>query len=159
MSQSDFEALRKFLEERPAAVKASKPLKNGTIIEMNIVGDENPYHVVRENKQTFLRTGPCPEEPKLRFTISPKAIQRLLDFGSDDIGEYGVEFFKIMVSEDPDYTLGVKLNTGFIGLTRMGVFGILAMGGKAVLSFLARHGLKGPGEIKKAISKLRGKSD
>lgn len=157
MSQHDFETLKAFLEDRDVSIRAAKPLKNGTLLELIIVGDDAKYHIVREHKATVLKTGACPKNPDLTFTISPEAIQRLSDFQSDSIGEFGVEFFRIMASDDEKMVLEVKLHTGFIGLTRLGFVGILISGGSAVMAFLAKKGLGSMGEIKKAIKKLRGK--
>ena len=156
MASEDFERLRRFLEEKNVAIRAAAPLKDGVVIEMRIGGDDNPYHVLREGKKTRLREGACPKNPEISFTISPAAITRLLDFKSDDIGENGVEFFRIMTSDKPDEYIKAKLNVGFIGLTRIGVFGVLALGGKGVMLYLARHGLGSLKEIGRAISKLKG---
>ena len=159
MSQQDFELLRTFLEEREVSIRAAKPLKAHTIIGMVIVGDPESYYVSREGKKTHLNKGLPPDDPHLTFTVSPAAIKRLSDFQSDSIGEFGVEFFKIMISMDPETVLDVKLNTGFIGLTRLGFFGILAAGGSAVMGFLARQGLRSIREIRKAIAKAQGREE
>ncbi len=159
MSREDFDLLRDFLENRDVSQRAAKPLKDSAIIDITIVDDPNSYHVTHQKKQTRVHEGEAPSSPQIRFTISPAAIARLHKFESNDIGEYGIEFFKIMVSKNPDETLEVKLNTGFIGLTRMGVFGILALGGPSVMAFLAKQGLSSLKDIRKTIAKLRGKED
>jgi len=157
MSQHDFETLRAFLEDREVSIKAAKPLKNGTMLKLIIVDDPADYYITREKKATVLRQGSCPKNADLTFTISPDAVQRLSDFKSDSVGEFGVEFFKIMASDDENMVLEVKLHTGFIGLTRLGFVGILISGGSAVMAYLAKKGFGSMGEIKKAIKKLRGK--
>ncbi len=156
MSEKDFETLREFLEERDVSIRAAKPLKKHTLIGMTIVGDPEPYHVSREDGKTHLNHGAPPKDPHLSFTISSAAIERLKNFESNSIGEFGVEFFKIMVSKNEDQILEVKLNTGFLGLTGIGVFGILASGGPSVMAFLARQGFKSLGDIRKALKKMRG---
>ena len=155
MSQQDFDFLKEFLEARDVSHRAAAPLKDGTVIGMVIVGDPEPSYVLRESKRTVLKRGTPPKDPDLRFTISPAAIKRLHDFPSEDIGEFGVEFFRIMVSKEPDMELGVKLNVGVFGLTRLGFFGILALGGPAVMGFLARQGLRSLKDIRNAIAKVK----
>lgn len=157
MSSADYLKLKTFLEERDVAIRAAKPLKEKTIIAIHIVGDETPYWVSRKGKKTELIEGEPMGEPQVTFTISPKAIDRLVNFDSEDIGEFGVLFFKIMVSNDEEQVLSAKLNTGFLGLTSIGVFGVLALGGKTVMMFLAKHGLNGLKGIKKAIQSMRNK--
>ncbi len=157
MSSADFERLRWFLEEKEVARRAAGPLKDGTIINMQIVGDDKPYYVSRENKISKLNEGAPPKDAQLSFSISPKAIHRLADFKSNDIGENGVEFFRIMTSSDPEMSISAKLHVGFLGLTRIGVFGILALGGKGVMLYLARHGLGSLKEIRKIISNMKSK--
>ncbi|RJO65085.1 MAG: hypothetical protein C4523_16900 [Myxococcales bacterium] len=159
MSEQDFEVLRKFLEEKPAAIRAAGPLKDGTSFAIRIEGDPDAYHALREGKKTLLRQGAPPKEPVVSFSISPKAIERLANFPSEDIGEYGVEFFRLMVSKDPEIKLGAKLHVGFLGLTRIGVFGVLAQGGAGVMAFLARQGLASLKDVRKAIAKLRGSDE
>ncbi len=158
MPAEDFRLLKSFLEERPVAVRAAEPLKDGTIFQMNIVGDDASYYVEREAKRTVLKEGTLPRNPDITFTISQAAIKRLHDFDSNNIGAYGVEFFKIMVSDDPELSLDAKLNIGFFKLTRLGVFKILAKGGPEVMSFLATRGLGSLKAIGKAIKKLTGKN-
>ena len=113
MPTEDFRLLKSFLEERPVAVRAAEPLKDGTLFQMNITGDDTPYYVIREAKRSVLKEGELPRSPDIIFTISPAAIKRLHDFDSNNIGAYGVEFFRIMVSEDPALSLEAKLNIGF----------------------------------------------
>lgn len=156
MSQQDYEILRGFLEDRDVSIRAAKPLKDGTVLLMQIVDDPESYYIMREKKKTYLKQGQPPKDPQISFIISPGAIKRLNDFQTDSIGEFGVEFFKIMVSDDPELTLEARLNTGFLGLTRIGVFGILASGGPSVMAFLARKGLRSLKEIRKTIAKMRG---
>ncbi len=150
-----FEQLQEFLEVRPISLRAAGPLKNGTVFQMLITGEEStPYHVIREKKQTFLRDSPPPKDPEITFTISPKAVGALAGFQSANIGEFGVKFFSLMVSDDPDVTLKVDLHVGVIGLTRMGVFKILLLGGPDVMSFLARKGFGSMSKIMGAVKDM-----
>lgn len=159
VSQADFEGLKAFLEARPVAIRAASPLKESALITITIVGDPAPYYVSREGKRTTLLAGAPPKPAQVAFTISPKAIADLCAYKSEDIGEFGVHFFKLMRSSDPEIQLDVRLHTGFLGLMSMGVFNVLALGGTGVMSFLARHGFKSLKEIRKAIAGLRGGKD
>lgn len=159
MSQADFDSLKAFLETRPVAVRASAPLKESALIAIAISDDPTSYYVSREGKHTRLLVGQPPKPAQVAFTISPKAIAELCAYKSEDIGEFGVHFFKLMRSTDPEIKLDVRLNTGFLGLMSMGVFNVLALGGTGVMSFLARHGFKSLKEIRKAIAGLRGGKD
>ena len=156
MPAEDFLRLKHFLEKRDAAVRAAAPLKDGAVFEMKISGNAGKFHCVREKGKTVLKEGEPSKNPDIIFTIGPKAIARLADFPSDNIGDYGVEFFKLMLSGDPDSTIKAKLNIGFFGLMRLGVFGVLSAGGPDVMSFLARRGLGSIKAIGSALKKLTG---
>lgn len=156
MSQQDYERLKAFFETRDVAIRAAAPLKENTLIRIAVSGDPASYYVSREGKKTHLLAGEPPKSPQVSFTISPAAIERLTGFASEDIGEFGVHFFKLMTERDPAVELTVRLHTGFLGLMSMGVFNVLALGGTSVMGHLAKHGFKSIGEIRKAIGSLRG---
>lgn len=156
MTGGSYETLRAFLEDRDVSRRAAEPLKAGSLFAVSITGDPQPYHIIRESQGTRVRAGAAPGKPQVTFTISPGAIERLSRFDSDSIGEFGVEFFRLMMSNDPELVLDAKLHVGLIGLTRMGAFKILMAGGPSVMSYLARKGFRSLSEIRSAIKKASG---
>jgi hypothetical protein len=156
VSERDYDLLRSFLEDRDVSRRAAAPLKDGTQIAITIKDDPGLYHVIREKGSTYVRRGPAPGKTQLSFTISSAAIERLNEFQSDSIGEFGIEFFRIMMSGKENEVLDVKLHVGLIGLTRMGAFKILMAGGPSVMGFLARKGFGSIKDIHRAVKKASG---
>ena len=93
--------------------------------------------------------------PQLIFTLSPKAAEEILAFGSNDIGEIGVHIAKMVVSKDPDVQVKVQFKSGFLGLFSKGYFGVVATGGAGFASFLASQGLNGIAGIKSFFGKMK----
>ena len=155
MSEEYYAKLKKFVEEVDPAVRAAASLKNGAEVGIMIVGFEQKYHFVRENKRSYLRVGP-PSKPDLGMAIPPKIIDELVESGSDDIGFYGVKILESIGSDDPERKIHFKVHAGFLTLTTRGYFGMLKLGGKVLGQFLRKYELHKPSNIKKLLQKARG---
>ncbi len=60
------------------------------------------------------------------------------------------------MAKDPTRRIGVKLRSGIVKLTKRGWLSVLAMGGPKLMMWMAGRGLRGPGAIANALSRLKG---
>ena len=57
--------------------------------------------------------------------------------------------------QDENEKIRVKLHSGLVRLTMRGWLGVLAAGGPKVIGWMAQKGLKGPGAVASALSRLK----
>jgi len=134
--------------------RATRPLKNGIEIGLNIEGF--PPVRLSKNKDRVLVDETPLKSPDMTFWIGKKGVQELSAMKTEDIGEIGVAIMKLMLSEDPDKRLTSKVHIGSLQLLTHGYLGVLPLGGSTVMKFLASKGFSSIGKIKDAISKIRG---
>ena len=82
------------------------------------------------------------------------AVQRITSLQSDDVGEFGVEFFKLVLEKDPSLKVRIKIDASTGQLLSHGYLSVLAQGGMKVTWWLLKNGVKNP---KAAIDRLRGR--
>ena len=70
------------------------------------------------------------------------------------MGEFGVEFFKLVLESDPDLKVRIHIDASPTRLLANGYLGVLALGGLKVAWWLLRNGVKNP---VKAIERFRGR--
>ena len=97
--------------------------------------------------------GPA-QAPDFTLTIPDGAVRRITAMKSDDVGEFGIEFFKLVLEHDPDLKIKVRIDAATGALLSHGYLGVLAQGGLKVTWWLLKNGVKNP---KAAIDRLRGK--
>ena len=149
------EKLERFFRSSDAAAKATRPLKREAEVGITFTDEpDTPYRFTMERGQAEVVQG-TPKDPDFHLTLPPRAVDELVTLKTDNLGEFAVVFFKCMLADEAERKVTVKLESGFLTLTRRGYLKTLALGGPTVLAFLARQGLKGPAGIKKAIDKLR----
>ena len=150
MSADSFEALRTFFETAPAARKAARPLSRTACVNVALQG--GPARFTMESGAPALQEGAAPD-PDFTLTLPDGAVQRLTTLGSDDVGEFGIAFFKLVLDRDPAYKVRVKIDAPTTRLLGHGYLGVLAVGGLKVSWWLLKNGVKNP---KAAIERLRG---
>lgn len=150
VSPTGFESLKALLETAPAARDAARPLARGAEVAV-IVGAEEPARFTMESGEPRLLREP-PRDPDFTLTIPEKAVARLTGLSSADVGEYGVAFFTLVVSREPDVKVRVRINAPTTRLLTRGYLGVLAVGGLKVTWWLLGKGVKNP---KAAIDRLR----
>lgn len=150
MPGQSYEALKRFFETAEAARKATRPLGDGAEVGLELAA----------GKARFTMTGGKPvvlDEPARNpdFTLSMPdgAVQRITSLKSDDVGEFGVEFFKLVLERDPNLKTGVRIDAATGQLLKHGYLSVLALGGMKVTWWLLKNGVKNP---KAAIDRLRG---
>jgi hypothetical protein len=152
MATSSYEALKRFFESAPAARKATRPLARGA--RVNLALDGGPARFTMETGAPEVREGGA-DDPDFTLRLPDGAVARITGLASDDVGEFGVEFFKLVLERDPALKVRVSLDAPTGRLLGHGYLGVLALGGMKVTWWLVRNGVKNP---KAAIDRLRGKA-
>src|SRR5689334_1770508 len=106
MPPTSFESLKRFFESAPAARKATRPLARGA--RVNLALDGGPAHFTMESGAPQVRTGPA-QDPDFTLTLTEGAVSRITGLESEDVGEFGVEFFKLVLERDPALKARVKV--------------------------------------------------
>jgi hypothetical protein len=152
MPETSYESLKRFFESAPAARKATRPLARTA--RVNLALDGEPAHFTMESGAPELRTGAA-EDPDFTLTLPAAAVNRITGLGSEDLGEFGVEFFRLVLERDPALKTRVRVNASTGRLVGHGYLGVLALGGLKVGWWLLKNGVKNPSA---AIDRLRGRS-
>ncbi len=150
MSTPSFDALKTFFETAKVARKATKPLSDGAEVGLRLDGGPARF-TVRDGRA--LVEDEAPREPDFTITLPDGAVRRITALQSDDVGEFGIEFFKLILEEDPAVKVRVKIDAPTSRLLHHGYLGVLAQGGMKVTWWLLKNGVKNP---KAAIDRLRG---
>ena len=150
MPAESFHALKTFFETAPAARKATRPLARGA--RVNLALDGGPAHFSMESGSGQVHEGAAPS-PDFTLTLPDAAVRRITALESDDVGEFGIEFFKLVLEHDPALKVRVHIDAATSTLIGHGYLGVLALGGMKVTWWLLKNGVKNP---KAAIDRLRG---
>jgi hypothetical protein len=151
MPGKSYEALKRFFESAPAARKATRPLGRDARVDLALDGER--AHFTMESGAPEVRLGAA-EDPDFTLTLPEAAVTRITGLGSDDVGEFGVEFFRLVLERDPALKARVRVDAPTSRLIGHGYLGVLAVGGLKVGWWLLRNGVKNPGA---AIDRLRGR--
>ena len=92
--------------------------------------------------------------PDFTLALPDGAVNRITALQGDDVGEFGIEFFKLVLDRDPNMRAEVRIDAPTAQLLSHGYLGVLAVGGLKVTWWLLKNGVKNP---KAAIDRLRGK--
>jgi hypothetical protein len=150
MSDRSLESLKTFFETAPAARRATKPLSRSA--RVNLALDGGPAHFTMEAGEPAVHAGAAPD-PDFTLTIPNAAVQRITTLSSEDVGEFGIAFFKLLLERDPALRVRVRIDAPTTRLLGHGYLGVLALGGMKVTWWLIKNGVKNP---KAAIDRLRG---
>jgi hypothetical protein len=150
MPGTSYESLKAFFESAPAARKATRPLARGA--RVNLALDGGPARFTMETGAPAVHEGAA-QDPDFTLTLPDGAVSRITTLASDDVGEFGVEFFKLVIERDPSLKVRVAIDAPTTRLLGHGYLGVLALGGLKVTWWLLKKGVKNP---KAAIDRLRG---
>ncbi len=95
-------------------------------------------------------------DPDFELYLSATAVTAITGRTDADVGEIGIVFFEHIAAREPARKVGVKIHSGIVKLTRRGWLGVLALGGPKLVMWMAGKGLRGPGAIANALSRLKG---
>ncbi len=150
MDATSLESLKRFFETAPAPRRATRPLARGA--RVNLALDGGPARFTMESGAPEVREGAA-DDPDFTLTLPAGAVQRITEIGSSDVGELGIEFFKLVLERDPALKVRVRVDAPTARLLGHGYLGVLALGGLKVTWWLLKNGVKNP---KAAIDRLRG---
>jgi hypothetical protein len=150
MTDPSYESLRSFFETAPAARKATRPLGRGA--RVNLALDGGPARFSMESGAPEVHPGAAPD-PDFTLTLPSAAVAHVTGLGSDDVGEFGIAFFKLLLERDPALRVRVRVEAPTARLLGNGYLGVLALGGMKVTWWLLKNGVKNP---RAAIDRLRG---
>jgi hypothetical protein len=151
MPGPSFDALRTFFETAPAARKATNPLARTAQVGLDLASGK--AHFTMAGGAPKVLEGASPD-PDFTLVLPDGAVRRITGLKSDDIGEFGVEFYKLALSREPDEKVRIHVQASTARLLSHGYLGVLAMGGLKVTFWLLKNGVKNP---KAAIDRLRGR--
>ncbi len=149
MNGESFEALRRFFEGAPVARAATRPLAPEA--RVNVALPEGTARFSMEGGVPALSPGAAPD-PDFTLRLPGGAVRRLTSLRSDDVGEFGIEFFRLVLERDPELRVRVHLDAPASRLLAHGYLGVLAQGGLKVTWWLLRNGVRNP---LAAIERLR----
>jgi hypothetical protein len=150
MPSDSFLALKSFLESTPVARQAAAPLARSAEVAVMLDGDELARFTM-ESGQPQLLHEPA-RAPDFTLRVPAGAVNQITALKSDDVGEYGVAFFTLVIAGDPALKVRVHIDAPTIRLLGGGYLGVLAVGGMKVSWWLLGKGIKNP---KAAIDRLR----
>jgi hypothetical protein len=150
MSDRSLESLKTFFETAPAARRATRPLAKGA--RVNLALDGGPARFTMESGEPAVHEGPAPD-PDFTLTLPDAAVQRITTLSSEDVGEFGIAFFKLLIERDASLRVRVHIDAPTTRLLGHGYLGVLALGGMKVTWWLVKNGVRNP---KAAIDRLRG---
>ena len=151
MSTQSFEALKAFFETSAAARKATRPLARQAEVALALGGGQAARFTMESGQARILPE--AARAPDFTLTLPDGAVRRLTALQSEDVGEFGVEFFKLVLSGDPESKVRIHVDAPTGKLLAAGYLGVLALGGMKVTWWLLKNGVKNP---KAAIDRLRG---
>ncbi len=151
MPSPSYDALKRFFESAPAARKATHPLGKGA--KVNLALDTGPAHFTMASGTGEVREGAA-ADPDFTLKLPDAAVARITGLESEDVGEFGIAFFKLVLERDPAVKVRIHVDAPTTQLLGHGYLGVLALGGMKVTWWLLKNGVRNP---KAAIDRLRGK--
>ncbi len=151
MTSASFEALKTFFENAPAAKRAARPLSRGARVNLALDGGDASFTM--ESGSPAVRDGAAPD-PDFTLTLPGAAVERITGLASEDVGEFGIAFFRLVLERDPALKVRVRLDAPTSRLLGHGYLGVLALGGLKVTWWLLKNGVRNP---RAAIDRLRGR--
>jgi hypothetical protein len=147
------ERLARLFREHPAWCQAALLLRDeatSRVLFRHRPGER--WRLVREAGETRLLPGDA-SDPDLVFRFPPAAIERLAR-AEGSIGDFAVGLFGLVVTDDPDSRVDLRVAAPFSRLARRGYVRLLVAAGVRVLAFGARHGVRSLGELRRLVERL-----
>jgi hypothetical protein len=152
MPGKSFDALKRFFESAPAAHRAVRALSRSACV--NLVLDDGPARFTMERGAGQVLEGTAPD-PDFTLTLPAAAVDRITSLDSDDVGEFGIAFFHLVLERDPAVHVRIHVDATTTRLLSHGYLGVLALGGMKVTWWLLKNGVRNP---RATIDRLRGKT-
>lgn len=150
-----YQKLKDFFDQRPVAHKATSPLGKkalGAVIFRN--EPTQSYSFKRSGKFATL-SEESPAKPDFTIRLDPGAVDELVAFPSESVGDFGVKFFKMLKRQNENQKIELSIHIGFFKIVSRGYLKVLLLGGPVVMSVLKDFGVSGVSSLKKLFSKKK----
>jgi hypothetical protein len=147
-------ALIRFFSTSAAARTAASSLGKAAEVCVTFTDVPGSFRFFSESGKPVLAPGAA-KDPDFDLVLAPGAVRAICARAEAEVGDLGILFFQHMIAQAPEEKIRVKLHSGLMRLTLRGWLGVLAHGGPRVVGWMAQKGLKGPGAVAAAISKLK----
>jgi hypothetical protein len=144
------EALARFFSTSPAARKATKPLSRDARVALDLATGPARFTMSTGEGRVEAEAEP---DPDFSLALPDGAVAHLTSAPAQDVGELGIEFFKLVLAREPERKVRVHIHASTARLIAHGYLGVLAAGGAKVAWWLLKNGVKNP---KAAIDRMRG---
>jgi len=131
---NSFEKLKDFFDNREVAHKATKPLGRKAKGEVVFLDDNEAYLFRKDGKTATLFKDEKIKKVDFTIKLSNGAIDELVNFQSENVGDFGIKFFKLLKAKEKGKEIEVKINIGFFKLVTRGYLKVLLLGGPIVKS-------------------------
>jgi hypothetical protein len=111
------------------------------------------WHLERRGDETLLLAGAA-RDPDFAFRFPPAAIARL-EAVCGDAGDFAAELFDLMLAEDRETRVDLRILAGFTQLIRRGYVRLLLAAGPRVRAMGAAHGILGVEALAQLVARLR----
>jgi hypothetical protein len=150
VSEQSLQALQLFFQSAKAARQATRSLSREAEVALLLDG-RTPARFTMESGVPQVMAEEA-RSPDFTLFLPDGAVSRITSLQSDDVGEFGVEFFKLAMSKDPLVKVRIQVDAPTLRILGHGYLGVLATGGMKVTSWLLRNGIRNP---KAAIDRMR----
>lgn len=129
-----FELLKDFFDNREVARKATKPLGKKAVGAVIFKEEENKVYTFRKDGKYATLFDEVTKNPDFTITLEYGAVKELVEFKSENVGDFGVKFFNLMRKKEEGKRISVKIHIGFFKIMTKGYLKVLLLGGPVVKS-------------------------
>jgi len=156
MAESDPAVVRlaELFERHPAWVEAARSLDRSAasaVYFRHLPGEV--WQLVFRDGRARLRPG-RPASPDFAFRFSAAAVDRLAGVDGG-IGDFAVELFGLISSDDPTHGVDLRVVAPFATLVRKGYLKLLWSGGVRVIVYGAKRGFRTLGDLRRWVERIR----
>ena len=128
----NYKLLKDFFDKREVAHKATKPLGKKAVGEIIFLEDDNKSYSFKKNGKFATLFNESPDKPDFTMKLETNAVKKLVEFESENIGDFGIKFFQIMKAKKEGERIEVKLHIGIFEIMTKGYLKVLLLGGPIV---------------------------
>lgn len=148
------ERLARLFREHPAWRTAARLIDQRAT--SNVFFTHRPgeaWHLERRGDETLLLPGAAPD-PDFAFRFTPGAIARL-EAVRGEAGDFAAELFVLVIAEDPDTRVDLRIAASFGRLLRRGYVSLLLAAGARVREVGAAHGIASLKDLARLVARVR----
>jgi hypothetical protein len=145
------DALAAFFASAEVARRATRPLAPEAEVALEVAGASARFGM--QGGAATVAPGTA-QDPDFTLELPAGAVERLVAGGLEEVGNLGVEFFRLATERDPALRVRIRIHASTARLVARGYLSVLLLGGLGVAMWLLRKGIASP---RAAIDRLRGK--